>query len=127
MTFTVPAEAMQAIVQKAILESIGPEERDAILTEAVRQLMTSEKVEYGRTKEGTSPLQLAFNEAIRVGSIKYVRELVETDEAIQARIREAVGGAIMAALTDEDDSWRVDAQIADAMGRALIDIAKERR
>lgn len=125
----IPPDSMNAIVQKAIMETITPEQRDSILTEAVAQLLTNEKVEFGRAQTGTNPLQLAFNEAVRVGTVKYVRQLVDQDQAIQKRIEEVVGDFLLKALGAEG-AWELDglnSKITDAFAGALIDWAKERR
>ena len=103
MTMQITDEQVRAIVAKSILESLGPEVREKMLERAIVSIITPPKKgdygHYGQDKK--SDLETQFEMAARIEVQRIVRELVEKDGTIQARIREVVGGALTKALSSD--------------------------
>lgn len=85
-------EQFAQVIGKQILESITPEARDKLVTDAIVALNKTESRGYGYGK-AESPLQMAFNQAVSVAVNKLARELVE-QSPVRNRILEAANAFI---------------------------------
>lgn len=112
-----PSE-MSSILAAAILEKMGAEERSAMLASALQYLMTpGPSKDYGRTP-GVTPVQAAFDQSAGFAIQQVTREIMDADEAFQARLRELVTEKIQEALAA--DSWfegAVQRGVAEAMSK----------
>lgn len=86
------------VIGKQILESITPEARDKLITDAIVALNKRPDHGYGRTAD--SPLQQAFNIAVTGAVHELARELVE-----QSPIREHIEKAAQAFITIFPAAW----------------------
>lgn len=114
MELKIDEAAVRDVVHKAILEQIGVEGRDGLVTAAIAYLMEPQKDRYG---SGISPLQTAFNSAIGQAAMIIVREMVMSDPALQARIHEKIGEAIIKMEATD---------FTDYLGTALSSALRER-
>jgi hypothetical protein len=78
-------EQLRALISGAILSAISAEQRDAMLTEAIKHLMTPAQDGYYGTR--ITPIQRAFNDAATGVARKLFTELVEGDAAFQERLK----------------------------------------
>jgi hypothetical protein len=96
----IESDAMQAIVSKAILEGIDGDQRQAILEQAVAALITPRGERgYGRP-EPTTPLQDAFDAAVRGVVNEVAREVVVDDPALRDKVRELITSAMADAVKE---------------------------
>lgn len=73
---SIPPEEMQAIVGKAILDSLTEDARNTIIESAITWLNKVPTDTYGRSK-GDTPLVTAFTQAVATIAQKAAREIVE--------------------------------------------------
>lgn len=111
-------DIMQTVVAKAILEGIGPEQQNLLIEQAIRYLNTApDSRGYGGPKP-VSPLQDAFDSAVRIAAGDVVRELVRTEEYGE-QIRAKIAEVVSAFLEDEY-------QMTDAIGEAVGTVISEK-
>lgn len=111
----IDSEAMQSIVAKAVLEGIDANQREALLEQAVRYLITPPKGDrYGYGVSPATPLQTAFDNAVQASIHRTAVELVQGDEALQQRLKTLVTNAIADIMTEE----RYD-DLAEAVRKSL--------
>lgn len=113
----VDGPAMQAIVAAAILQQVGPEKRDELMTAAIKHLMTpGESRGYGYAPP-RSPLQQAFEEAVRHSADRIMHEEMEKPE-YKSKLQEVVREAMMRSLEGEPREAMV-VRLAGALSTAL--------
>ena len=117
MDVKIDTEAMTAVVSRAILEGISTEQRDLLLEQAVTALVTPKKVN-SWDRDGVTPLQEAFARAAQATVNRVAYEMVETNEAFVARIREMIGEAIAAAA---EEDYNLKEKVVQAVAGAVID------
>lgn len=117
---TIPTDAMQAIVQKAIMESLSEDQRGVLIEAALKYLLAETRTSYGRTP---SPLESAFNQAVAEAARVIAREIIK-ESAFDTKIREAVRTSLEA-LVSQDSlmAERVGFAIGEAVGAHLKDVS----
>lgn len=109
-------ERFGQLIQAAILQEIGPEQRDKIITQALEHLTrVPERSGYGYQQK--SPLQEAFNSAIDRTAREVVAELVAANLAVRERITQMLGEAVARFLAEsyEDSAATVKSAVADVI------------
>lgn len=124
---TIPVGELQALVGKAILESLSADTRATILEEAIKYLITPRTKDdgYGRsTIVAASPLQLAFNQAIERLSREVADEL-----AAECKPRLAIEMRTMLADMPDSiaDEWDVQSKLFRVLVGKGAELADERR
>lgn len=115
----IPADAMQTIVQRAILEGISSDQRDLLVEQAVKYLIAPQKSAYPYDKN-PSPLESAFNHAVTVAAEKLVNEMVANTPEFMAKVREQVQTSMTAYLEgDTVLSHNVGLAIGNAIHESL--------
>lgn len=109
-----PDDTLNALVTEAMFRALDEKKREELIKTALATLVkpTQQGNYGGRT---TTPIQDAFESAIRAAAYDIVREMCKTDEA-QDAIREVVGEAFTKMLTDKD---RLATEMASAMVSAI--------
>lgn len=121
--FAIDAGVVSALIGKTILEAIGPEQRDALIAAAVDKMVRStEHTEYGRKIVDPSPIQVAFEAAVREACGRIVREYIDSDEA-RPMVEKAIHDACRDLIADRE-SWY--GKVADAVGSAISELVKEK-
>jgi hypothetical protein len=85
--------SIQGIVEQAILSQLSAEQREKVLAQAVTALMTPQESSMGYRKTST-PLQEAFDTAVRQVAATEVRKIIEEDSEARQKILELVGVSI---------------------------------
>lgn len=98
VSVTLDGEQMRELMGGAILSQLSENARQQILTEAVNQLITPRKGDYGRTLP--SPLQAAFDGAVNNLAREVARELIEEHPEIREKIKVEALAAIETLLKD---------------------------
>jgi hypothetical protein len=96
-TITLPLDEMRTLMNKAILDTLSAEAREKLIQHALDYLMTGPKVDRGFGKGGESPLELAFNNAVRELAGEVAKDIVteqkpKITEAIRAMLEKLDGG-----------------------------------
>lgn len=120
-SLNIPADAVRDVVAKAILESITPEVREKILTDAVAGILTASPAQRGYMQPGQSPLAAAFESAVNGAVLSVAREMLAENAEAQAAIKRHVGEAI-AALCEGNYSG-----LPEKIGAAIGDWLQEQR
>lgn len=76
-------DTLTAAVSKSIVDSLTPEVRQQLITDAIAQLI--KPGEYGRGSP--SALQMIFRDAVSRVATRYVQDQLATDEAFIAQVR----------------------------------------
>ena len=101
MSLNLDPAVFQTVVADAILKQIGPEQRDVLITAALKSLMeVPPKTSYGSAPK--SPLQEAFNHATYQIAIEVVRVEMHKPENL-ALFTSLVSQALQKALTDSNE------------------------
>ena len=117
MNLNLDGPAMQAIVAAAILQQVGPEKRDELMTAAIKHLMTpGESRGYGYAPP-KSPLQQAFEEAGRHSADRIMHEEMEKPE-YKSKLQDVVREAMMRSLEGEPREAMIS-RLAGALSTAL--------
>lgn len=109
-------EQMRAIVAEAIVAKLDDAARKQLIEDAVGKVLTPEKQGYGYGAKEQSPLEVAFQQAVRRLTFEVAEEYIASHPEIRQRIEEALGAALVK-LTQQDYGIR-DA-IASAVSSAL--------
>lgn len=128
MEIKLDAEAVAGIASAAIFDSMSEEARDSVIQQAIQYLLTPDQDRASRMRPATTPLQDAFNDAIRQVAYKVVKEKIENDPEIQEAILTLLGPLLTAALTGEASEYgtSLSDKLGIALGSWLNDMARER-
>lgn len=111
---TIPADAMREVVAKAILDSLTGDQKEALIASALNYLTTSPPNNRGfGAPDQPSPLQVAFNTAVREAAVEVVKEVVHDELAV--RVREVV-------LQKVADAVTADSILASGIGYAVGEV-----
>lgn len=116
-------EAIAPLVHKAILDSITTDQRDELVRRAIEHLLvTPPRAQYGAPQ--AAPLTEAFNTAIRSVAWKVVKDQIETDPEVQARILEMVSAPIAEITRGNYDG--LPEKIGEAIGEKVSEWLRDR-
>jgi hypothetical protein len=117
MDVKIDADAMTAVVSRAILEGISTEQRDLLLEQAVTALVTPVKKDRYSLDPATTPLQEAFRLAAQRVVNQVATEMVEANPEFVAKVHEMVGEVIVKAA---EEDYGLKSKIQYAVAEALI-------
>ena len=115
MTMSIDSEAAREVVAKGIIESLSDEQRNLVIQQAVQALLEEPRDSYGRNK-GKSPLQIAFNNAVRWVANDVVREYLDLPD-----IRSAVESSILVALKTYMEEYGYEHLVSQAVGDRVVE------
>lgn len=109
---------LQALVSKTILDALTPEKRDALMADAIKNLMHS--------NSSYNNLQSVFGRAVHETAYALAKEHLERAD-VKARVNELVKAATEKALAmtgpgynDDKDENVLIGRIADAIQKAIV-------
>lgn len=111
MQLNISDDNLRQLVREAIFAGIPQDKRDALVSDAIKNLLDADPRSYG----DKSQLQRAFENAINSLVFEVVRERVKEDQALRAK----VSGQIEAALTAFAENESLASLIAEGMSHAL--------
>lgn len=117
MAFTIDTEAVEAMVVKSLVDSISPEQREKVITDAIANLL--EKKSGSRYGSSTSIFEDAMNTAISQVARQLFVDEVKNSPEVQARMKELVTPTVMAIAKDNFDG--INEKIGEAIGGAVAD------
>lgn len=99
-----PQEKLQALVEHWVIEQLSAEQKETILAQAIKYLMTPPpQNQYDRTP-ARSPIQVAFDQAVTQTIHKIAREMIENSPEVQAKCRQMIGEAVETFFTGTWDA-----------------------
>lgn len=108
-------KAITDLTSAGILAQLGAEQRDRLLKESLVFLLSKRTVGEGwNKKEYPSPLQDAFDSALRNTAVGIARTLFETDEGIKEKVKSVIEDAVNKALTEKRD------ELVDGIAEAVL-------
>lgn len=116
MDIKIDSTLMREVVSSAIMTSISQEQRNILITNAVKHLLTpKESAGYGRQSQ--SPLEEAFNDAMRLNARRLAEELLQQDTGIQTQLRELITEAVLKLMTNNREATvdKIAAAIAEGI------------
>lgn len=127
MDIKIDSDAVASIAATAVFDALNEETREGVLKDAIKYLLTPDQSRnaFGSTK--LTPLQNAFNDAIRSAAFKVVREKVENDPEVIAAINELLGPLLLTALKGEASvySFGLSEHLGNALGQWLGEQARK--
>ena len=90
------------MIGKSIIDSLGEAQKETILTQALAYLMQPGKVDTYTRKDELSPLEEAFNQAVRGVAQSVVRDYINEDD-VKARVREVIVEAVEAKIANQSN------------------------
>lgn len=109
-------EQLKLLMSEAILQALSTQQRDALLRGALEYLVTSTRDDRGRPMP--SPLQMAFNAALRDAAQSVIAAELEENTAAQQQLKALITAAYEHALTG--DSPGLVSRISAALVKALV-------
>lgn len=115
MKLDIASEQWTQLVGAAVMQTVTDENRDALVKEAIVHLLSPDKAysAYGRDR---SPLQKAFDDAVREHAAKHVGEIL--NEKLNTKVREVVEEALVKAFSEARRARLVE-NIADSIVKAF--------
>ena len=103
---------------KILFESLEQSARDALIKEALESLVKRPVGTYG--ERAASPLQQAFNTAVRLVAIEIVNQVVTESAEFHTKVRQLVESAVADAMNDDTEVKRAIANaVADALSKRV--------
>lgn len=117
-------EKLQELASAAVVAAMGPEEREALIASAIKQLF-QKKEGRGYGHLATSPLHEAFTRAMTRHAETIAEESITSDEELTEKIRGVVREAIEKVLVkDREETVKV---VAMAIRSAMFDLKDNSR
>lgn len=123
---TIPTSELQALIGKAILDSLSADSRETILAAAVEHIIGPQISEdrYGKKTTRPSLLQIAFNVAVE----KLIREVA--DELVTADVKPRLAAEMRNMLSELPESlendWEIYSKLFAVLIRRSTDLAEEK-
>jgi hypothetical protein len=114
MDIKIPQEQWGAMIGAAVMASVTQENRDALIQEAIKFLITGERNSYGNI----SPLQQAFNQAVRHEALKVIEADATANSELTKLVRGVISDAVEKIVVGERREKLVD-KVADAIVAGL--------
>lgn len=105
---------LKAVIAKAIIDQLTPERREALISEAIKQLLNASGDRY----DHRSKLQQAFDVAVQEVARKTAQDLLTGNTVMTERIRTLMVSAFERVVSGEAGEKLVD-KMANAMRQAL--------
>lgn len=119
MDLRVDDSAMKDLVTKALVDSLTPETREKLITESIKSLLTTPEGRgtnyYG---EKVSPLQSAFNSAVRTEAERYAMRYLTEDATFQGQVQ-SLFADVAQRLFEADNREELVSSLADVIKKAL--------
>ena len=116
MTISIDSDAVREVVAKGIIESLSEDQRTLVIQQAVQALLQQPEDPYRRGQKGESPLQIAFNNAVRDVANGVVKDYLDTP-----KVRLAVESSIMTALKNYMENYGYEHFISQAIGDRVVE------
>lgn len=84
------------IFSAAIVDKLDKESKDTLIKQALHYLLTPSAYGYGRL----TPMQEAYNNALRYKAEEYVKEFIDSDTSIKETIKGIITDAVNKIMTD---------------------------
>jgi hypothetical protein len=109
-------DLLKSVVSEAIVKSLDEEKRNALIQGAIQALLTPQQTSgyYGRKE---TPVEQAFNEAVRNVAHKVAEEMLAGDERVRARLKELMNAALVKVMDDNREATVT--KIADALAAGM--------
>lgn len=114
---SIDSQTLQALVSRAVLDTLTEDDKRRLLEEGVRNAVTSSG--YSR-----SAVQVVFETAVREAVSQIAHERLAQSEQLRARVGRLVDDALAAAVSDDA---RLRTLVSEHVGRALLDWKYEGR
>lgn len=118
MDLRVDDDAMKSVIAKSIVENLTPEARQALITEAVTNVLSTPKEGSGYYGNKKSPLQQAFDWAVENEARRYANEIIAKDETFRAQLQ-ALFADVAKRIFETEQREELVKAIAETITRAL--------
>ena len=116
-------DQLQEMAAASIAAAIGPEQRETLVTEALKALF-EKRAEHRYGEQPSSPIHDAFIRAMVKEAEKVAEELIQADEEIVAKVRSIMTEAIEKALVV--DREKVVSALAQSITNAMFKLDEEK-
>lgn len=119
MDIKIDTPQMRELLAQAVFASLDEVKRDVLIKSAIQHLVTQNTDRYDRT----SPIENAFNYAVRDVAQKIAAEMLTNDSSVQEKIRALLNEA-MVRLTETNREKTVE-KLADAIAAGMAYRARD--
>lgn len=119
MAFNIDPQTVEAMVVKSLVESITPEQREQVITDAISNLLVKESTSRYGTGSNMSIFEKAMHTAISQVACQIFVDEVKNNQEVQDRIKALVTPTVMAIAKDNYDG--INEKIGEAIGGAVAD------
>ena len=116
MDIKLDAESLKTVIAKAVLDNLGEVQREAIMRGAIEHLLTPPPSTGYGSRQDPTPIQSAFNQAVRDVALQVAKETVAGDTVIREKIRGLLVAAAERAL---DADGKIVEKLSGALTKAL--------
>jgi len=109
---------IEAAVVKAVFDSLGPEERDAMLQKALEHVFERPAKRYSSDPDIPSPLEQVFKNIVHEAMTKAVRQHLELSPAFQEQLKQMVAEAVGKVMAEKT-------QMSEAVGTAITEVLRK--
>jgi hypothetical protein len=113
--FQLDDNAMKDLIAKSIIDALTPERRDALIADAIKQLLASKT---GDRYDARSQLQIAFDYAVSEVARKVAMEQLGGDAALATKMRELMLAG-WERMNAGENHEKLVSKIASSMERAI--------
>lgn len=117
MDIKLDEQMMHGLVSEALLKTLDEEKRNLLIMGAIKHLLSPVKGSSLYDKDRVSPLQEAFQYALRNEAQKWVAERLSTDEALKTQINSLLTEALTQVM--ETNREKTVASIAEAITKGM--------
>lgn len=87
MDLRVDEAGMKAVIAKAILDTLTPEAREQLITNAIKETLTVPQSSGGYGRKERSPLQQAFDSAVYDAANRFAAQTLTNDPAFNEQLK----------------------------------------
>lgn len=115
MEVRVDANAMEAMVAKAMFDGFTQEQRDQMVTGAIQQLLSTPSSQYDKTPA----IARIFREQAEYAARKIALDRLQNDEAFKAGVERLFADAAKRCFEDADQRENIVSALADGIRKAV--------
>ena len=109
-------DTMKDIIAKAVIDTLTPEKREELISAAIKALLTPSTSTGIYGNQPKSPLQDAFDTAVRSVANEVAREQIMANTELRAKIKDMIGEAWLKLVANESG---IVEKLASALERGL--------
>lgn len=101
MNVQLDPKMVSELAAAAIMTTLSAEQRNILISNAIQYLLTPAGTGYNKQ---SSPIESAFNEALRRHAVIVAEQMLEGDDVIKGKLQQLISEAVHKLFTDNRDA-----------------------